>query len=82
MSKLGGRARAKRLSSDSQNDVADLLLRVHVPMGLDHILERIGAVDHDSKSTEVRFRSDTYESRLEAWCSAGQIQSAVREESS
>jgi len=31
---------------------------------------------------EVRFRSDTHESRLEAWCSAGQIQSAVREESS
>ena len=31
---------------------------------------------------EVRFRSDTHESRLEAWCSGGQIQTSVREESS
>jgi hypothetical protein len=31
---------------------------------------------------EVRFRSDTHESRLEAWCAGGQVQSRVREESS
>lgn len=30
---------------------------------------------------EVKFRSDTHESRLEAWCAAGQVQSKVREES-
>ena len=29
---------------------------------------------------EVRFRSDTHESRLEAWCSGGQVQGSVREE--
>jgi len=31
---------------------------------------------------EVRFRSDTHESRLEAWCAGGQVQSSIREESS
>lgn len=31
---------------------------------------------------EVRFRSDTHESRLETWCGGGQVQSSVREESS
>ncbi len=30
---------------------------------------------------EVKFRSDTHESRLEAWCAGGQVQSSVREES-
>src|SRR5256885_6210785 len=39
------------LVGDGQDDVADLLLSVHIPMGLDHILERIGAVDHYSIST-------------------------------
>src|SRR5947208_10236177 len=39
------------LVGDGQDDVADLLLGVHIPMGLDHILERIGAVDHHSIST-------------------------------
>ena len=29
---------------------------------------------------EVRFRSDAHESRLEAWCSGGQVQGSVREE--
>ena len=29
---------------------------------------------------EVRFRSDTHESRLEAWDAGGQLQSQVREE--
>jgi len=29
---------------------------------------------------EVRFRSDTHESRLEAWCSGGQVQGSIREE--
>ena len=29
---------------------------------------------------EVRFRGDTHESRLEAWCAGGQVQSSVREE--
>ena len=29
---------------------------------------------------DVRFRSDTHESRLEAWCSGGQVQDSVREE--
>lgn len=29
---------------------------------------------------EVRFRSDTHESRLEAWCAGGLVQSSVREE--
>ena len=46
-----GRGGRKRLVGDSQDDVADLLLSVHIPMGLDHILERIGAVDHYSIST-------------------------------
>lgn len=31
---------------------------------------------------EVRFRSDTHESRLEAWCAGGTVQSSIREESS
>ena len=43
-------------------------------------------VEIDSSSgggtIEVRFRSDTHESRLEAWCSGGQVQSSIREESS
>lgn len=29
---------------------------------------------------EVKFRSDTHESKLEAWCAGGQVQSKVREE--
>ncbi len=38
---------------------------------------------HDSNSVlEVRFRSDTHESRLESWCSGGQVQSSVEESSS
>src|SRR2546430_16178325 len=41
-----GRGGGKRLVGDSQDDVADLLLRVNISMGLDHILERIGAFDH------------------------------------
>ncbi len=45
-----GRGGRKRLVGYSQDDVADLLLSVHIPMGLDHILERIGAVDHHSIS--------------------------------
>ena len=43
-------------------------------------------VEIDSSSgggtIEVRFRSDTHESRLEAWCSGGHVQSSIREESS
>ena len=31
---------------------------------------------------EVRFRSDAHESRLEAWCSGGLVQSSIREEPS
>jgi cytoskeletal protein RodZ len=31
---------------------------------------------------EVRFRSDSHESRLDAWCAGGQVQGAVEEESS
>jgi hypothetical protein len=31
---------------------------------------------------EVKFRSDTHESRVEAWCGGGQVQGNVREENS
>jgi hypothetical protein len=31
---------------------------------------------------EVRFRSDNHESRLEAWCSAGQVQGSAQEQNS
>jgi hypothetical protein len=31
---------------------------------------------------EVRFRSDTHESQLQAWCSAGVVQGSVQEQSS
>ena len=31
---------------------------------------------------EVRFRSDSHESRLDAWCVGGQIQSTTEETSS
>src|SRR2546430_8749379 len=48
---LRGRKGRNPLVGDSQDDVADLLLSVHIPMGLDHILERVGAVDHYSIST-------------------------------
>jgi hypothetical protein len=31
---------------------------------------------------EVRFRSDSHESRVEAWCSAGQVEGSVEEQNS
>jgi len=38
---------------------------------------------HDSDSVlEVRFRSDSHESRLETWCSGGRVQFSVEEKSS
>jgi hypothetical protein len=38
---------------------------------------------HDSNTVlEVRFTSSSHESRLETWCSAGQIQDTVEEQSS
>lgn len=38
---------------------------------------------HNSNSVlEVRFRSDTHESRLESWCSGGQVQFSIQESSS
>jgi hypothetical protein len=38
---------------------------------------------HDSNTVlEVRFRSSSHESRIEAWCSSGQIQATVEEQSS
>jgi len=40
-----------------------------------------GTSDSGTK-VEVRFRSDSHESRLEAWCSGGQVQGVTTEESS
>ena len=38
------------LVGDSHDHVSDLLLSVNIPMGLDHIVERVRAVDHYSIS--------------------------------
>jgi cytoskeletal protein RodZ len=38
---------------------------------------------HDSNTVlEVRFTSSTHESRIETWCSGGQVQSTIEEQSS
>jgi hypothetical protein len=38
--------------------------------------------ENGGATIEVRFRSDTHESRLDAWCSSGTMQFSEREESS
>jgi hypothetical protein len=38
--------------------------------------------ENGGATIEVRFRSDTHESRLDAWCASGSLQFSVREESS
>lgn len=40
------------------------------------------STENGGATLEVRFRSDTHESRLDAWCSSGTIQFNVREQSS
>jgi len=35
----------------------------------------------ENATVEIRFRSDTHDSQLDAWCSGGQVQSQVQEQS-
>jgi hypothetical protein len=44
---------------------------------------QVGTEWHDSNTVlEVRFTSSSHESRIQTWCSAGQIQATVEEQSS